>query len=173
MESLVCIPLHSLRTLFVPGSDKSELLPQSSNLLDCFADIRRQAGSNSPSNNVCHSRTVSTGADHDLQRTISVLTSKVKVALWRDIGNVCNNPLLFTQLPDGSRGFWVVDSGHDHSDFGVVEVGGFEGAIVVFDEALFNTIGDFIVETVTGTDETDFGVRVEEVQDATSGYLCF
>jgi hypothetical protein len=42
---------------------------------------------------------------------------------------------------------------------------------VVFDEALFNTIGDFIVETVTGTDETDFGVRVEEVQDATGGYL--
>jgi hypothetical protein len=86
------------------------------------------------------------------------LTSKVEVTFWWDIGNVCNNPLLFTQLPDGSRGFWVVDSGHDHGDLGVVKVGGFESAIMVFDETLLDTVGDFIVEAFTRTDETDFGV---------------
>lgn len=169
----MCIPLHSLRTLFIARSDDSKLLPQGSNFFDGFADVRRQAGSDSPANNICHSRTVSAGADHNLQGTISVLTSKVEVALWGYICNVCNNPLLFTQLPNHSRGFRVVDSGHDHGNVGVVEIGGFESAIKVFDKALVDTVGDLIVEAFTGTDQADFGVGVEEVQDATSGYLDF
>lgn len=167
------IPLHSLGTLFVTRRDDSEFLSQGSNLLDCFAHVWRQAGRDPPANNVCHSGTVSAGADHDLQWTISVLTTEVKVTLWRDIGNVGNDSLLFAQLPDHGRGFWVVDGGHDHGNVGIVEVRRLECTVDVFDKTLFNTIGDFIVEAVTRADETDSGIGIEEVQDATGGYLDF
>lgn len=99
------------------------------------------------------------------------MTTKVEVTLWWDICNVGNDSLLFTQLPDHGRGFWVVDGGHDHGNVGIVEVRGLECTVNVFDKALFNAIGDLIVEAVTRADKTDFGIRVEEVQDATGSYL--
>jgi len=42
----------------------------------------------------------------------------------------------------------------------------------VRDLLALDAVADFVVEAVGGADDGDFGVRVEEVDDAAGGYLC-
>ena len=54
---------------------------------------------------------------------------------------------------------------------GGVEVEGDEGAVVVGDLVVGDAVGDFGVQAGAGGDYCDFGVGVEEVEDAAGGDL--
>lgn len=164
--------MHSLGTFLITRSNTSQHPPQSSNLFDSLSNILRKGGSNPSPNNVCHFRTIAIGADHNLQRTITVLTAKVEITLWRHIGNVCVDSLLLAQFPDLRGSFWIVDGSHDHVDFGIVQVLGYKLAVDVLDFALGYAVCDFIIETIAGADDFDSGVGAEEFNYTTCSYLC-
>jgi len=42
---------------------------------------------------------------------------------------------------------------------------------VIFDLFLFDAVGDLVIEAVARADDGDFGIGIEEVEDATCGYL--
>lgn len=96
---------------------------------------------------------------------------KVKVAFGRNIGDVGRDALLLAQLPDLRRSVGVVDRREDHGNGGVVEIFGLEFAIEVFDLVVGYTMCDFGVEAVARTDDGDFGVGVEKVENAAGGNL--
>lgn len=87
--------------------------------------------------------------------------SKVEIAFWRNICNVCRDLALLAELPDLARGFGVVDRCEDH--IYVVEVGGNEFSVYVVDLALGDSIGYFRIESLAGRDDGYFGISVEDV----------
>lgn len=166
-----CSPLHPLGAFFVAWGNASQLLPQHADFLDGIAHVRGQIGGNPPPDNVCHLGTVSIGADHDLQRAVSMHAAKVKVAFGRDVGNVGSDPLLLAQLPYLRRSFGIINGSQDHGDVRVVEVRGLEFAVVVLDLILLYPVCDLIVETISGADEDDFCIRIQQIQDAAGSHL--
>jgi hypothetical protein len=98
-----------------------------------------------------------------------VHAAKIKVTLWRDVGDVGCYPPLLAQLPDLRRGLRVVDGGQDHVD--AIEVGGLELAVDIVDLLLLNSVGDLGIQAFARRDDSDFGVGIEHVHDAASGDL--
>lgn len=71
-------------------------------------------------------------------------TSKVEVALWRHICNICCNPALLAKLPDLCGRLWIVDGGHDH--ICTIKVGWLEFAIDIFNLTLLDPVCDFRIQ---------------------------
>jgi hypothetical protein len=123
-----------------------------------------------PAHNVGQLRPIPVRADHDLKRAIAVHAAKVEVALGRHVGDVGRYAPLLAELVYLGRGGRVVDGAEHHVD--VVEVGGLKGARDVGDLGEGGAVGDFGIEAVAGTYYCDFGVGIEDVEDASCGYLC-
>lgn len=98
-------------------------------------------------------------------------TSKVEIALGRYIGNVRCYALLLAYLPDDCGHVRLIDGRQDHCDVWVVQVCRFESFVQVLDLLLINAVCDFIVETFARTEEGDFCVGIEEVQNSACRYL--
>ena len=86
---------------------------------------------------------------------------EVEVTLRRYIRDIRSNPLLLAQLPYPCRSFWIVHCGEDHGDGRVIEVGGFEFPVNVFDLFLLDAVGDFGVEPIARADHGYSGVGIE------------
>lgn len=95
--------------------------------------------------------------------------TKVEIAFGRDVSDVDWDAELFAQGVDLGGGFGVVDGSEAHVDVG--EVGGMEGTVVVGDDVALDTVGDFGVKPAAGGDDSDFGVGVEEGEDAAGSDL--
>src|SRR5688500_13311733 len=87
------LPFHPFGTLLRIWGNLPQLLSQATDLGNCVAQIRRKFLRNLPSNNIGQLWAISIRADHNLQRTISVNASEIKVTLWWDIGNIHGYPL--------------------------------------------------------------------------------
>ena len=95
--------------------------------------------------------------------------AEVEIAFWRDIGDVCCYFPLFTEFPNESGGGGVVNGCENHVD--VVEIRGLEFPVIVSDLALLYSMDHFWVEARAGGDDGDFGVGVQDIEDATCCYL--
>lgn len=87
-------PSHSLRALLRCRSNLAQLPTQLTNRLDRIACILGESTSDELPNRRSQSRSLAIGANHDLQRAISVHAAKVEVALRWDISDIGSNLLL-------------------------------------------------------------------------------
>lgn len=162
-------PFHPLRALLGIRSNLPQLFAQQTHLLDCSPGILRQRAGNLLPDYICQFRPVTIRTNHNLQRTIAMHATKVKVAFRRHIGYVCGYTALFAKFPNLSRGFGVVDCAEDH--VGIVEIVGLEVAVDMGDLVLGDAIGDFLIETGLRTDDGHFGIGIEDIENTTRCYL--
>ncbi len=103
-------------------------------------------------------RALAVGADHDLQRPISMHAPKVEITLGRNVGYVGRDATLLAQLPDLRGRLRVVDGHENH--VGTVEVGRLKVAVRVGDVSLGNPVGHLGVQAGGRRDDGDMGVGI-------------
>lgn len=96
-------------------------------------------------------------------------TAEIEVTFWWHVGDVGGDSAFLAEFEDLGRGFRVVDGGQYHVY--IVEVRRFEFAIDVGYLVLRYAICDFFIEAGAGADDGNFGIGVEDIEDATGGDL--